>query len=609
MIGEQIRPTDEGWVRPPGSDLRSSILVETAQDRPTASHSPLWRFLRHEWTLAVLGGLFVAVVLTWPTLRHPASTIPGDIADPTLQAWQIAWGGHVLLTDPAQLWHSNTFFPERYTYAYSDTLLGYAPAGMIGSGFEAALVRYNILYVLLHALAFVGVYALVRQLGAGRIGGAVAGVAWAFAPWRLAHSGHLNILSAGGIALSLAMLARGHGWSLRHGYRPDRRRPAWAFAGWLVAAWQISLGFGIGLPLVYFLLAAGIVAAVGYGWSWWRRRSRPEFGRRLLLADAAGGVLFGAITLGIATAYFRVVELNPQAERGLEWTELFSPPWIGLFTAPGESWLWGDRHAATRAELVWPPEMALLPGVTLIALAAAGLLVSSFRVRHRVALAAGVVVTALLALGSTLGGDGDPGYLTLSKHLPGWDALRTPGRMMLWTSLLLAIMAAGTLTAAASALRRATRDWPDTRRQAVRAVLLIPLALVLLEGVNRVAHPEVPRPPAAWQQITEPVLVLPSDAGAFELNVMLWTTEGGFPRVANGLAGFVPASQEQTRAMTAFFPDPASVAYLRELGVRTVLVMPDRLFGTPWEGVDQRPVDGLGVTREEVEGVLVYRLD
>ncbi|WP_326553453.1 hypothetical protein [Micromonospora sp. NBC_01813] len=583
--------------------------METVQEHPSAARPPLWRFLRHEWTLAVLGALFVAVVLTWPTLRHPASTIPGDIADPTLQAWQIAWGGHVLLTDPTQLWHSNTFFPERYTYAYSDTLLGYAPAGMIGSGFEAALIRYNILYVLLHALAFIGAYALVRQLGAGRVGGAVAGVAWAFAPWRLAHSGHLNILSAGGIALCLAMLARGHGWSLRHGYRPDRRRPGWAFAGWLVAAWQISLGFGIGLPLVYFLLAAGVVAAGGYGWSWWRRKQRPLFGRRLFLADLAGGVVFGAVTLGIAVAYFRVVELNPHAERSLAWTELFSPPLVGLVTAPSESWLWGYRHAATRDQLVWPPEMALLPGVTLIALAAAGLLVSSFRVRHRVALAAGVLGTGLLALGSNLGADGDPGYLTLSKHLPGWDALRTPGRMMLWTSLLLAVLAAGTITAAATAIRRVTDGWSSTRQRAVQAVLLVPLALVLVEGVNRTAHPVVPTPPAAWEQITEPVLVLPSDAGAFELNVMLWTTEGGFPQVANGLAGFVPVSQEQTRAATAFFPDPASVAYLRDLGVRTVLVMPDRLIGTPWEGVAERPVDGLGVTREEVDGVLVYRLD
>ncbi|MFY1650355.1 hypothetical protein ACN27J_05600 [Solwaraspora sp. WMMB762] len=610
MIGEPDPARQvTGGFDSPRPDLRSSILVETAQDRPSAPQPSLWRFLRHEWTLAVLGGLLLAVVLTWPTLRHPASTIPGDIADPTLQAWQVAWGGHALLTDPTGLWHSNTFFPERYTYAYSDTLLGYAPAGMIGSGFEAALIRYNILYVLLYALAFIGAYALIRQLGAGRIGAAVAGVAWAFAPWRLAHSGHMNILSTGGIALCLAMLARGHGWSLRHGYRPERRRPGWALAGWLVAAWQISLGFGIGLPLVYFLLAAGVVAAGGYGISWWRHRRRPPFGRRLLAADALGGVIFGAVTLAIAAAYFRVVELNPQAERSLAWTEMFSPPVVGLITAPAESWLWGERHAATREQIFWPPEMTLLPGVTLIALAAAGLVVSSFRIRHRVALAAGVIGTALLALGATLGGDGDPGYLTLSKHLPGWDALRTPGRMMIWTSLLLAVLAAGALTAAATALRRAAAGWPQWSRQAVGAVLAIPLALVVVEGMNRTAHPQVPTPPAAWDQVTGPVLVLPSDAGAFELNVMLWTTEGDFPQVANGLAGFVPASQEQTRAVTAFFPDPASVEYLRDLGVRTVLVMPDRLIGTPWDGVAQRPVDGLGITREEIDGVLVYRLD
>ncbi|GAB3799519.1 hypothetical protein GCM10027605_13210 [Micromonospora zhanjiangensis] len=157
-----------------------------------------WRVLRHEWSLAVLGGLLAAVVLTWPTLRHPWTTIPGDLGDPTLQAWQVAWAGHALLTSPLQIWHSNTFFPETYTYAYSDTLLGYAVAGLFGDGVPAAIFRYNLLYVLLHALAFVGAYALVRQLGAGRTAGAVAGVAWAFAPWRLAHSGHLNILSVGG---------------------------------------------------------------------------------------------------------------------------------------------------------------------------------------------------------------------------------------------------------------------------------------------------------------------------------------------------------------------------------------------------------------------------
>ena len=557
-----------------------------------------------EWTLAIVGSLLLAVVLTWPTMRHPATTIPGDLGDPTLQAWQVAWSGHALLHDPANLWHSNTFFPERYTYAYSDTLLGYAPFGMVGSGFEAAVIRYNVLYVLLHALAFLGAYALARQLGANRWGGAVAGIAWAYAPWRLAHSGHLNILSSGGIALALAMLARGHGWSLRHGYRPERRRPGWVVAGWLVAAWQVTLGFGIGLPLVYFLLAAVLVAAGCYGWSWWRKRERPPFGRRLLIADLAGGAVFGAVTLLLGLVYLRVVDLNPQAVRSLDWTKMFSPPLIGFITAPGDSWLWGERHAAAREQLTWPPEMALLPGMTLIGLAAAGLFVSSFPVRHRVALGLGVLGTVLLGLGATLGGDGDPGYLTLSTLLPGWDALRTPGRMMHWTSLLLAVLAAGLVTALAESWHRpSAHRWS---RAVAPLVLLVPLALVTLEGVNRTPHPVVPTPPAAMRTAPEPMLVLPA-GGIGDLNYMLWSTDG-FPRITNGLGGFEPVTQAQTRVAVATFPDAGSVAYLRGIGVRSVVAVPSRAAGTPWEGIENRPVDGLGITREELDGTLVFRL-
>ncbi|SCG72509.1 hypothetical protein [Micromonospora humi] len=584
--------------RPPAE---SASPDQTSGDPPPVGRS---RRPRLEWILATLASLLLAVGLTWPTLRHPATTIPGDLGDPTLQAWQVAWSGHALLSNPLGLWHSNTFYPERYTYAYSDTLLGYAPIGMLGSGFEAAVVRYNVLYVLLHALAFLGAYALARQLGANRWGGAVAGIAWAYAPWRLAHAGHLNILSSGGIALALAMLARGHGWSLRHGYRPERRRPGWALAGWLTAAWQVSLGFGIGLPLVYFLLAAVLVAAGCYGWSWWRRRVRPPFDRRLLLADLAGGAAFGAVTVLLGLVYLRVVDLNPQAQRTLDWTKMFSPPLMGFLTAPADSWVWGERHAAAREQLSWPPEMALLPGMTLLGLAAAGLFVSAYPPRRRVALGLGVLGTVLLGLGATLGGDGDPGYLTLSTHLPGWDALRTPGRLMHWTSLLLAMLAAGLVTALAESSGR-----PSNRRRArilTSLVLLVPLALVTVEGVNRTPHPAVPRPPAALRAAPDPILVLPA-GGVGDLTYMLWTTDG-FPRVTNGLGGFEPASQARTRAAIASFPDLGSVAYLREIGVRSVVAVPSRAAGTPWEGIEARPVDGLGITREERDGALVYHL-
>jgi hypothetical protein len=81
----------------------------------------------------------------------------------------------------------------------------------------------------------------------------VAGVARAYAPWRLAHAGHLNVLSTGGIALSLAMIARGHGWSLRTGALlrceiagradPGRRRRQIAWASSVNAAAIRSAGW------------------------------------------------------------------------------------------------------------------------------------------------------------------------------------------------------------------------------------------------------------------------------------------------------------------------------------------------------------------------------
>jgi len=584
--------------------------------RPSAAaggtRRPWWR---HEWTLAILAGLALAAALTWPTLRDPRHTVPGDIGDPALFAWQIAWGGHMLLTHPLHLWDSNTFYPAPHSLAFTDTVLGYAPFGLIGSGMDAAVLRYNILYVLLHALAFIGAYALTRQLGAHPLGAAVAGVAWAYAPWRLAHAGHLNVISTGGIALSLAMIARGHGWSLRAGHRLERHSPRWALAGWLVGAWQITLGLAIGLVFAYAMVAVCLVAGASFGWSWWRR-GRPPFGVRLLVADLAGGVCFAAATVYMGLAYARVVQLNPQADRGLGWTEMYSPAWRGLFIAPEASWLWGGLHAGARARLPWPPEMTLLPGLALITLATTGTIFSIFRARHRILLALGAIGVALLALGATLPWHGDPGYLTLSKHLPGWAALRTPGRLTVWTTLLLAVLAAGAVSAFVAGARTVA-PWPeaDARRPALaarakfvalRIVLVIPLALVVVEGINRTPHPQVLPYPAAMAAAQEPTLVLPS-GGSLEMSIMLWTTNG-FPRIPNGLVTFVPTAQDQIRSASAAFPDPASVAYLRAAGIRSVVVLRAWLGGTPWATVPDRAVDGLGITREDFGDTILYRL-
>src|SRR3954468_3309789 len=224
---------------------------------------------RREVLFAAPTAVGLALIMHWPLPLHIGRDVPRDLGDPLPQAWQVAWDGHALAHQPLDFFQANVFWPLKNSLAFSDALVGYAPFGLIGSGPHAAIVRYDLLFLFAYALAFFGAYLLARELGAGRAGGFVAGAAFAYAPWRLEQDGHLHVLSSGGIPLALALLVRG--------YRRSSGRTV--LAGWLVAAWQLSLGFSLGLQLAYllFVLAVGALL-LGF---------RPS--RRMLVATVAGG--------------------------------------------------------------------------------------------------------------------------------------------------------------------------------------------------------------------------------------------------------------------------------------------------------------------------------
>jgi hypothetical protein len=159
--------------------------------------------------------------------------------------------------DPLHLFNSNAFYPHPLSLAFSDSLLGYGPAAFFGSGTVAALVRYNLLFLI--RLVAVLRRRLPARARAGRWAarGAVAGAAFAYAPYRVTEAGHLHVISSGGIPLALFLLLRGY----RRGSR------GLVLAGWLVSAWQISLGFTLGLQYSYLLLVLALLVLV---WSWWR---------------------------------------------------------------------------------------------------------------------------------------------------------------------------------------------------------------------------------------------------------------------------------------------------------------------------------------------------
>jgi len=193
------------------------------------------------------------------------------------------------------------------------------------------------------------------------------------------------------------------------------------------------------------------------------------------------------------------------------------------------------------------------------------------------------------------------------RNLPGFEGLRTPGRLIIWTTLLLALLAAGGVCAVVRRAADAAQHRGLPRPTAIaRLALLLPLAFVLVEGLGNTPHATVPSPPATLSTVQAPYLVLPSDQ-LRDMHVMLWSTDR-FADVVNGGSGVVPAEQNRTREVVQSFPDPASVDYLRALGVRTVVVLPQRAGGTQWEDAANLPIDGLDITREVLSDAVVFHL-
>jgi hypothetical protein len=545
----------------------------------------------------IVGACLVAVVMHWPLILHPGQTIPKDLGDPLAQAYQMAWDGHALAHQPLHFFDANQFWPFADTLAFSDALIGYAPAGLIGDGPHAAVVRYDLMFLLAYALAFAGAYLLARELGLGPGGAAVAGAAFAFAPFRLEQDGHMQVISSGGIPLALAFGVRG--------YR--LRRPWWVVAGWVVATWQLLLGFTLGLPFAYLLMALGLIAAV----VWWRH-GRPRLDRGLTVATIAGAVLFVGTGIALSRPYVHVADAHPNARRTPADVEAFAaPPWAYL-VAPDENLVWGDATGPLRDTLSNVPEETLFPGLAILILAIAGLGSTAFPRWLRVGLGVGVAVVAVLAMGFR--GSGVWGYLWPSRWiyeaLPGWQAIRVPGRLDTFTALGLALLAgAGLQRLMSSRPVRGAAAWRGGAAVAAIAVLL-----VLVEGrglpfdpLDSQAQPKVPPVPPSTASVPDPQLHLPALRASDNRRYVLWSTDG-YPKIVNGRSSLNPAFTAKLIRRERGFPNRAGVELLSELGVRSVVLHTDRVKGTPWQGAARRPVGGLPLTRSRLGDLVVYEI-
>jgi hypothetical protein len=549
---------------------------------------------RREVVTAAVGASLLAIVMTWPLLIHLGSVVPRDIGDPLAEAWQPAWGGHALLHQPLHFFDANRFWPLTDSLAFGDALIGYAPTGIIGSGPHAAIVRYDVLFIFAYALAFFGAYLLAREIGLSPAGAVVAGAAFAFAPYRLEQDGHLQVISSGGIPLSIAFALRG----IR------LRRPWWLFWAWVLAVWQVSIGWILGLPFAYGIGGALLIAIIA-----WIVRGRPAVPRNMLIASAAGLVVFVAISYWIAHHYLYIADNYPSAKRSPHEVAGFSGPLKVFLAAPEENWVWGAATAGVRNSLARLQEKTLFPGLVIVVLALVGMFSSSLSRRVRIGLAIGTVAILVLQLGFREEGGLLWPYRVLYDALPGWDAIRTPGRLATFSTLTLALLAAAGGEAAIRAVRRTPLPaWSGAAVAGLLALVIVTEGRSLpFDPFDNQAMPDAPPAQASTNEIPTPQLHLPA-LTAKENRAYQLASSDGFPDTVNGRASTNPAVVLVLVKHMATFPDAATVRELQDYGVRTVILHLGLTEGTPQMGAARKSIRGLPLTACKLPGLIVYEV-
>ena len=556
----------------------------------------------------ILAGVALAVLVTWPLVLHMSSRISPDLGDPVRTAWQVAYVGHALLHDPLHLFDANAFYPHPLSLAFSDSLLGYGPAAFFGSGTVAALVRYNLIFLFIWSLCFVGAYLLARELGLRKLAAAAAGAAFAYAPYRVTEAGHFQVISSGGIALALFLLLRGY----RH------RSRALLIAGWLVSAWQISLGFTLGLQFAYLLAVLAVLAAIH-----WLRAGRPELPRALVVITCIGMLVVGVVTIYQARPYLKVSHDYPTAKRTIKEVKNYSSGPAAWLSASSENRVWGSVTSGAREHVHSKNEDVFFPGGLILLLALIGLAAPLYTRRLRIGLAIGVVVCAVFALGLGLTGAGYP-YRLLYDFAPGWSGVRVPGRIFTLATLFLALLAGAGAQLLAGRLgaffsrhggRLAARVSLTATSAAVGVVLVVG---IIGEGAGHMAHPLVPQPARAEVGLPGPLLDLPTD-GTLDRVWQYFSTDG-FYKIPIGNSTFDMPSVDDLRGGMRNFPDKASVEKLRYYGIRTVVLHTVTYEELPPEhglvipeppnpvAAAAKPVTGLGITRRRFGSIVVYEI-
>jgi Dolichyl-phosphate-mannose-protein mannosyltransferase len=520
--------------------------------------------------LAVTLALFVALtaVMTYPQILRMTDGVH-DPADPLMVTWVLAWVAHQLPNAPAHIFDANIFYPERNTLAYSETLLVpglfAAPLHWLG---VAPILIYNLVFLSGFALSGVGVALLVRRLTGNAGAAIVAGIVFAFPPYRIDHYAHLQLQQTQFIPLAL--------WAFHRLLDTGRLRDG-VLLGVCTAGQMLScMYYGIFL-IPYMAVVCGTLLVTA--------RAMP---RRRLVALAVAAAIVTVAMMPVGRAYLAARKVV--GERGRDEVAQNSATWRNYLAPPEVNALYGKVFAR-----FMEPERRLFPGFIAIGLAIVGLLP---RTRQETdtessrapASGLGRYVSAppfAYALGLVLAFDVSLGfngviYRGLYDHFLPFKALRIPARMGLMVGFSLAVLAGYGATRIAGRL-------PSVK---ARCAVLTMIGMLMLAEYASTPLPlwAAPRhPPDAYADLmrdegdgpTSVIFEFPT--GAMEDPEYLYYSTFHWQHLVNGYSGFFPPSYQKIVNAVRGFPDETSMNMIKSHGVRYLVIHGEWLYGARYE--------------------------
>ena len=305
---------------------------------------------------ALAAYVVITLAATWPLVLGLGRDVAWDLGDSVLNMWILAWDVEqfraILSGDLSRIgtfFDANIFYPAPLTLAYSEHLIAQAiqifPVYLLT---ENPILCYNLLFLSTFVLSGLGTYLLVHELTGNAPAAFVAGLLFAFAPYRIPQSSHLQVLSSQWMPFALYGLRR---------YFDTHRTRALAGASLALVAQSLSSGY----YLLYFTPFAAAYAV----WEMWRRGRLRDARTWMQLSGAAVAVVI--VTLPFVLPYAQLRNEMPMLRSRTE-VARFSADVYSYATAFSEQRIWGNVMQAFPK-----PEGELFPGVVPILLALIGI--------------------------------------------------------------------------------------------------------------------------------------------------------------------------------------------------------------------------------------------